>query len=367
MKAVSNLFSKKKICIVSISLAKGGAERSTALLTKMLHDLGHEVHLVILEDNISYDHSGELYNLGKGKKKNDNILRRVSRFRKLKKFIEAQNFDTIIDNRARNNGFREVYYLNYIYSGQRIIYVVHSGAVKNYLGGESGILSNYTKRLMAKKVAQFVAVSNDIKKVLTKTYGISKVVKIYNPIEEIEENLLQIEEDYILFVGRLVDEVKNLRLLLHAYAKSQLPEINVKLFILGDGPDLELMKSMAVDLKISNQVKFLGFKKKVQYYYFNAKFTILTSRYEGFPRVLIESLSVGTPVVSVDCISGPSEIISHEENGLLVENYNADKLTLAINRMYKDNNLYITCKKNAKSSAAHLKMKNIALQWEEII
>ena len=55
----------KKICIVVTSLGKGGAERSSALLTRMLHDNGFEVHLVSLVNSIDYEFSGKLLNLGK--------------------------------------------------------------------------------------------------------------------------------------------------------------------------------------------------------------------------------------------------------------------------------------------------------------
>jgi glycosyltransferase involved in cell wall biosynthesis len=53
----------------------------------------------------------------------------------------------------------------------------------------------------------------------------------------------------------------------------------------------------------------------------NARFTVLTSHYEGFPMSMVESLALGTPVF-VDCNSGPREIVIDEYNGLLVENYN---------------------------------------------
>jgi glycosyltransferase involved in cell wall biosynthesis len=62
----------------------------------------------------------------------------------------------------------------------------------------------------------------------------------------------------------------------------------------------------------------------------NARFTVLTSHYEGFPMSIVESQALGTPVVAVDCNSGPREIVIDEYNGLLVENYNAINLAAAL-------------------------------------
>ena len=87
------------------------------------------------------------------------------------------------------------------------------------------------------------------------------------------------------------------------------------------------------------------------------------SRYEGFPRVLIESLSTGTPVISVNCESGPNEIVNHENNGLLVENFNIQNLSEAYNRFILEEDLYLHCKQNAEKSIEHLKIENIAAQW----
>ena len=55
---------------------------------------------------------------------------------------------------------------------------------------------------------------------------------------------------------------------------------------------------------------------------------ILTSRHEGLPMVLIEAMSQGMACIAYDCVSGPSEIISHGENGLLVSDQNKDEMTL---------------------------------------
>jgi hypothetical protein len=71
---------KIKVCIVTISLSKGGAERSTALLSRMLSAENFDVFLVTLNDVIDYRYSGELINLGKNKHKEDPITSRLYRF-----------------------------------------------------------------------------------------------------------------------------------------------------------------------------------------------------------------------------------------------------------------------------------------------
>ncbi len=79
-------------------------------------------------------------------------------------------------------------------------------------------------------------------------------------------------------------------------------------------------------------------------------FTVLTSRYEGFPRSILESLALGTPVISVDCKSGPNEIIQNNLNGLLIENDNSEALAQAMNLLFEDKELYLQCKNNSKLS-----------------
>ena len=81
--------------------------------------------------------------------------------------------------------------------------------------------------------------------------------------------------------------------------------------------------------------------------------------------VLVESLALGTPVVSVDCHSGPREIIQHQSNGLLVENENQEEFTMALNSMIEEPDLYAKMKKNAQASVAHLSMDIIAKDWKK--
>ncbi|WP_139958380.1 glycosyltransferase [Flavicella sediminum] len=353
---------RKKICLVTISLANGGAERCTALLSTLLYQEGFEVHIVCLTQHIDYEYSGNLFCLYA--QKNNSLPQRFSRF---KKYLQKEQFDCILDSRTRSSNVKEFLYLHYLYKANKVIYVVHSYNLSEYFPP-----SKLLTKAMINKSEAIVSVSKAISEKINTKFPSSKNKYIYNPISEegISTDLPKTEksaEKYILYLGRIQESVKNLSLLLDAYKASNLAQKNIRLKILGDGPDLHLVKSKTTELSLDTHVELIPYTPHVTPYLKSALFQVLTSRYEGFPRVLIEALAVGTPVVSVDCKSGPNEIICHEHNGLLVENYNVTKLANAFNRFIDDKELYLHCKKNAKSSVAHLKPNIIAKKWTELL
>jgi len=357
---------KAKVCLLSISLANGGAERSTALLSKMLEKEGFEVHIAILTDAVSYDYGGKLFNLGKYKTENDSLWKRLKRFRKLKRFFVESDFDFIIDNRVRNNSLREFYYLKYLYAQQNIIYVVRSFKLDNYFP-ESFVLKKGFSNLMIKKAVKIVGVAKAISAEVNRKFQTEKAVTIYDVLEDLEQDDKTFPEKYILFLGRIDEKPKNFPLLLKAYKKSGLSEENIKLKILGSGPDEAFLNEKIDELNLKNDVQRIPFTKTVYPYLKKALFLVLSSRYEGLPRVVLEALGVGTPVVSVDCKSGPNELIQNRENGLLVENHNEKALAEAIKEMVKNDELRHYCQSNAKKSVAHFNFDHIAEQWKNLL
>ena len=176
------------------------------------------------------------------------------------------------------------------------------------------------------------------------------------------------QERYILNCGRLV-EVKQHDKLLKAYARmrSLIPELNVRLKIAGIGKLEPELKELARCLGIENMVDFLGWRDDIYSLMKGAEVFALTSAYEGFPNVLLEALACGVPAIAFDCISGPSDIITHDFNGYLVEPDNVDEFAKALCKICSDGVLRETLSANALQVRETFSQEKIMNMWERMI
>jgi len=354
---------KLKVAIVSNSLAIGGAERFASLLSKMLDGETIEVHNIIVNNVVNFECKGEMYNLGKASKSKFSLIRKIEKGFLLNQYLNKNKIELIIDNRPRNHFLRELL-AALIYGRRKQWFVIHSFNLKNYFPAPE-----FLSKKIYQKADKLICVSKAIENLVTEKFGFSNTTTIYNSYEisKTESDEIKDSEKFVLFFGRFDDKVKNFSLLLEAFSQSEIYHFGYSLYLLGDGPDLGLIKQEVKRLELEKWVKMIPFVTNPYNYVSQARFTILTSHYEGFPMSVIESLAIGTPVVAVDCLSGPSEMIKSEFNGLLVENHNAKVLAVALKRMVEDDNLYQFCQHNAARSVAHLTLESIAEQWKNLI
>ena len=146
-------------------------------------------------------------------------------------------------------------------------------------------------------------------------------------------------DEYILCVGRLAP-VKAFHQAIAAFALIAHQHPKLRLKFVGQGELQPALEQQARELGIADRVDFEGFQTDVIPYYRNAALTLLTSNYEGFPNVLIESIVLGTPVVSFDCPSGPREILDYGKYGKLVEPSNIEGLASAIENVLENPKLF---------------------------
>lgn len=361
---MSNQQKKYKIALVGDCLALGGAEKVMAILSIYFDKNNLEVLNCILVDKVSYDYAGNLLNLGKIKPNSCSIIRKIYRFCALVKFIKNNQFDAVIDFRMRQNQFLEFMLSWFIYPPNSI-YTVHSGVLGFYFP----TIIFFSRLIYNNK--KIVSVSDGIKNKIELEKFVKSAITIHNPFDfskiAIQKNEFLIDENYILAVGNMNNDIKQFDKLICKYAKSDLPKKNIKLFILGDGilkvKYLELVKS----LKLNDLIFFKGISDNPFPYYKNALFLVSCSKYEGLPNVIIESLACETPVIAFDCFSGPKEIIVNNQNGLLIENQNFEKLIEAMNFMISNTDFYKKVKKNARKSVEKFSVEIIGKQWLEFI
>ncbi len=357
---------KTKIALIGYRLGIGGAERVMANLSVFFEKKGIEVHNIIVIDEVSYPFSGKLINLGKLKNKYNGIFNKLNRYLFLRNYLRENNFDFVIDFRFRNKPLQELLIAKLLYKS-KTIYTVHSYLIDHYMSNWS-----YLTRFTYSNSYKMVTVTNKIKEIIEHKHLLTNLQTIYNPIniEEIHTNFkdsIEINFKYIIGIGQMETEVKQFDKLITAYSKSELPHQNIHLVLLGDGIKKTDYIKLANKYKLQDKVHFLGFQKNPYSYLKRAKFFVLSSSNEGMPNVILEALTCGIPVVSFDCLSGPSEIIKDKCNGLLVENQKVEKLTEAMNLLFNNIELYTICKENALPSSYHFSVENIGQQWLDLM
>jgi N-acetylgalactosamine-N,N'-diacetylbacillosaminyl-diphospho-undecaprenol 4-alpha-N-acetylgalactosaminyltransferase len=351
---------KQKICLVSDCLAIGGAEKVAAELSLFFDKNGFEVNHVIVQNKIVYEYAGSVLNLGLHTK--NSLVNKIRRLWIFHKFIKHNKFDFIIDFRVKNHRFQEFVISRLIYNS-KTIFAIHNFMLNLYFP-KNKILSKYT--FHNRKI---VSISNEIKQQVESNFGFDDIATIYNPIDlkkirtiiGVQSNF---DFEYIVAAGTMT-VIKQFDQIINCYANSVLPESNIKLVFLGDGVEEKKLRRLAANLKLQNKIIFKGRVENPFIYYTSAKYLVLGSKFEGLPMVLIESLACGTPVISFDCKSGPNEIIIENKNGLLVENQNFEALTIAMNKLISDTELYVNCKNYSIPSIQKFEINAIGNQWLE--
>ena len=357
-----------KVAILVYSLSSGGAERSSAILSRMLAYLGYEVTLITWMDNFKYAYSGKLICVEREVPEANKPRLRYRRFLFENKHFKQNSYDYVIDSRSRYH--YKKFFLRYVVIQRRLnmVYILHNSFLELYITNRI-----WLSRILYNLAFRFVGVSQNIVQNIQEKLGSHNVVCIYNAIDrkylkEQSEHLIDIpEKRYILTYGRLSEKAKDYTFLMEAYADSELPILGIPLFVMGDGPDKDYLLERRASLGLENHIVFKPFTPNPFPYVKNALFTTLTSNYEGFPMVLVEAMALGTPVVAVDCVSGPSEIIRTGENGILVPFKDRQKFTEAMNRMVTDTDFYQQCKKGTVESVEPFTMEKVALEWKQLL
>lgn len=356
---------KNKIALIGYRLSGGGSDKVMANLSVFFESQGFEVDIIIVLDEVSFPYSGKLVNLGLLKNKSNGFFNKIKRLSALRKYLNENKFDFIIDFRFRTKIIQELILARFIYN-TKTIFTVHSFLIDHYMPNNSVLT-----RLMYNHCFANVAITVEMKMLIENKHQLKNVITIHNPVylEEIlqkKEQNIDVKFDFIIAIGQYENEIKQFDKLILSYAKSALPEKQIHLIVLGNGEKSKLKKAI-LENNVSDFVHLLGYQNNPFKYLSKAKFLVLSSKNEGFPNVILEALACQTPVISFDCDFGPRDMISNLENGILVENQNWEKLTEAFNLFISDVVLYEFCKANTFKSVQPFLLEKIGKQWLNLI
>lgn len=320
------------ICMVIDRLDIGGAEAVVLTLAEAYLEQGHTISLITIDDVriIEVDARISLFSLS--------FERRINKYA-----YNRKKMHSLLDQIQEKNGTFD-FILVHLYKASRVMqkykkvqsfHIMYSTQSKSALKKKKGF-----KRWLTKKKIQnvyngldIICVSKGVADDLLNVMNVKpkSIQVIYNPfnLNKIKEKSLELytlpfDDEYIIYVGRLVKE-KRVDYLLEAYKKSN---VNEKLLILGDGNELEYLQKLSREYSIDKNVFFLGSASNPYKYIKDAKFLVLCSDHEGFGNVLVEALILKTPVISTNCPSGPKEILEYYTLEALVEdNFDNDALS----------------------------------------
>jgi glycosyltransferase involved in cell wall biosynthesis len=170
----------------------------------------------------------------------------------------------------------------------------------------------------------------------------------------------------VIAAGRLAPQ-KGFDRLIPAWAQVARRHIDWELKIFGGGKLQGELEQQIDELGLRGSARLMGYTDKLPQAMAEASFYVMSSRFEGFPMVLLEAMRCGLPIVSYDCPNGPRDLITHGRDGFLVPNGDVDGLAAAMIEMIELGDARRSFGEAALQKSKQYEMPAIARRWEELL
>ena len=375
---------KMKVLVLHGHLSMGGEERVLLSVLKNLVELNYDVDLLItwnhgennlfeneIPEKVNYKFLFDNYN-GKNKliKEIYRIRAKATYLKKVEKIIKEKKYDVVIDYSSNL-----LKYNNFDIKMPVFAWIHFSLTFGEKLSADK--IEKYKKQY--KKYDKILAICDTMRDEFVEILGMdkNKVELVYNPIdlEAIRKKAKNIDkkyenylkQDYFLQVSRLTEQ-KQPEHLVDIYYKLKQQGIKEKLYFIGNGEKIELIKQKIREYNLENDVVLLGQIENPYPFFKNAKLFVHTAKYEGLPTVLLESLTLGTPVVAYDCPTGPKDILGkNSEYGELIPLNDKDTFVEKVYELMNKNEKYENYRKLSLVRANDFSMESNKAKLKELI
>lgn len=275
----------------------------------------------------------------------------------------------VIDrNPAWNNALKNFHQKN----GHKSISIFHSSHLvemeDNLMTGR--LNSNFKAILEDKYTVDHIVTLTEHQKqdILKRFSNKQNIVTVPHSIDELPARIpfQQRNPNKLVALCRLAPEkqVVDMVMMMGELIKSR-PE--TELYIYGDGAEKSKIVDKINELKLANQVHLVGYKENIAEAYADAAFSLLTSKCEGFSLAILESLSYGVPAASYNIPYGPSTMIQHQENGILVDHADYKSMANLLSQILAQPERLEAMSENAYNSIERFKEQHVAEIWREMI
>lgn len=229
-------------------------------------------------------------------------------------------------------------------------------------------------KFLLNRADKIVAHSKDVKEKAIKYYKIKKDIKIipigYKPFkfQKVSRSDLGLKKNdfYLISVSRLIPRKRIDRII---KALDAIEDQNIKLLLLGDGPEQDNLKDIVNKYTLKDRVKFLGFvSEEKKYQYLNcADLFISVSEHEGFGINFQEALYCGLPIITTKS-GGPESFLVNKKNALYVNSKNNTKeIANLILKLRKNKEFYNKIGQNNLELIKEFDLKKIANKYLQVL
>lgn len=349
----------KRLAFVISSLGAGGAEKVLSLMSHYFAQKGISLTLISLGDSKSFyplPTQAKIIAPGECRPSKgviDSLFQNLRRIQKLRQALRSAKPDLILSFMTETN-------ILSIIAAKSLGIPVIASEHTNYLWQPSRLWNRLRHLLYPLASATTLLTQKDKEN----HYGFLPQAKILpNPFDFPPLSLAP-KEKIILGVGRLIKD-KGFDRLIRAF--SQVSMGDYQLLIAGEGEERAHLEELIQSLRMEEKVHLLGSQKEIYPLYERASIFVLPSSMEGLSNALIEAMSMGCAVISFDCPYGPSEVITPQENGLLVPLHDEVALQEAMERLIQEEPLRQKLSQNAPKVRERFAMDKVMPQWEELM
>lgn len=225
------------------------------------------------------------------------------------------------------------------------------------------ILGKYWTLKTEKAISKFDELVVLTKEDATKWKHIKQATVIPNSLPFYPDSYSKCEKKKIISVGRMAEQ-KGYDLLIESWKIVIRKHPDWHIHVYGNGECLDKYMKCVIDSKLTNSFHIEKPTSDIINKYLESSFYVMSSRFEGFGMVLIEAMACGLPCISFNCQSGPSEIISDQEDGILVENGNIKKLAEKICYLIENENVRKKMGEKARINITRYSSDIVMHQWK---